>query len=742
MGVHKKGGLVGGFDQLRAPNAPTISVSGGNAQVTVTITNPSDTGGGDITGYAVSALTGPIEDTTFAVTVVSDSGNKYAIDGTTQATPTLYEGHTYIFDQSDSSNSGHPLRFSTTDNGSHGSGSEYTTGVTTSGTPGSAGAFTKIAVESGSSSTTAGSYHFESNAATVTMSSAEFNIDSSEDFTYEFWYKLPDSPSNSMNFMDIGSGNTFIAHWFNTPRIRLYGGNFGGYFITGATNTGAASNIWYHMAITRESNYIKLYIDGTQTGSTVNDSDAVSGSQLRLNGYGGALGTYGGEYHLSDLRFVVGTSVYTGNFARPTGPLTKTGGTYSSTTNVNTSITASHTKVLTAQNSSGILVDNSDFGHSMSTTAGTITPSAGVPYLYYYCTNHSGMGSTTDIKTSLQGGASGSSSPITVSSLTNDEAYNVRASAINIFGQSPYSAATSASPASAIGIFMGGSDGASTYYNTIQTIDIGTTGNASDFGDLTAAKEVWDGVAGNATRSISFGGNADGATNVIEYVNPTSAGNGTDFGDMPVNDTNVAMAALANNTRAVYQRKESVTVEYVTIASTGNPSDFGDAVVSRRNGAAGFASTTRGCIAGGMDASSGTLRDQIDYITIASTGNSTDFGDLTVARYGPTGCSNATRGLILGGETGSGFSDVIDYVTIASTGNATDFGNLLAGAQSGTACASTTRAVKGGGSISGARQNVMQYVTIGSTGNATDFGDLAAITYRLGATSTVHGGIS
>ena len=293
------------------------------------------------------------------------------------------------------------------------------------------------------------------------------------------------------------------------------------------------------------------------------------------------------------------------------------------------------------------------------------------------------------------------------------------------------------------GIFMGGSNGAGSYYNTIQTIDISTTGNASDFGDLTESKEVWDGVAGNATRSISFGGaTSGGGTNVIEYVNPTSAGNGTDFGDMPVTDSNVALAALANNTRAVYQRKEGVTVEYVTIASTGNPSDFGDATVYRRNGAAGFASTTRGCIAGGMPASGATLVNVIDYITIGSTGNSTDFGDLTVARYGPTGCSNATRGLILGGETGSGFSDVIDYVTIASTGNATDFGDLLAGVQSGTACASSTRAVKGGGSISGGTQNVMQYVTIASTGNATDFGDLAANTYRFGATSTVHGGLS
>jgi hypothetical protein len=81
MGVNKKGGLVGGFDQLRAPDAPTISVAAGGESLIVTITNPTNTGGGDITGYAVSALTGPIEDTTFAVTVVNKGGNKYAIDG-------------------------------------------------------------------------------------------------------------------------------------------------------------------------------------------------------------------------------------------------------------------------------------------------------------------------------------------------------------------------------------------------------------------------------------------------------------------------------------------------------------------------------------------------------------------------------------------------------------------------------------------------------------------------------------
>ena len=285
------------------------------------------------------------------------------------------------------------------------------------------------------------------------------------------------------------------------------------------------------------------------------------------------------------------------------------------------------------------------------------------------------------------------------------------------------------------GLFMGGY--ASARDNTIDYITIATLGNATDFGNLEYV--TYDlGACSSDTRGIYGGGNGGSQvdnTNTIGYVTISTPSNATDFGDLTA-QRGESVPAVSNRTRGVWAGGYAGggagnfnTMDYVTIASAGNATDFGDLATAKRALGGSNNSGTRGLFAGGYSSSN---QSAIDYITIATTSNTTSFGSLSSSRSHLNGCSNTTRTLFAGGGS---YSNIIEYVTNDTTGSATDFGDLLGTTDAVGALANSTRAVFGGGSVSGTKTNVIQYVTIDTTGNAYDFGDLTLARDQLAGAS-------
>jgi hypothetical protein len=341
--------------------------------------------------------------------------------------------------------------------------------------------------------------------------------------------------------------------------------------------------------------------------------------------------------------------------------------------------------------------------------------------------------------------ATGASSPLTVTGLTNGTSYTIAVQATNGVQYGPAGTSGSVTPTSPRGLFAGGNIGSGTYTNVIQYVTISSTGNATDFGDLTTPTANFAGCS-SSTRGIFSGGvpgilGAD-YKNIISYVTIASTGNATSFGDLitftgdHASDSNSTVGLMAAGST---NDGRTNVIQYITIASTGNALDFGD-LSNQVNGLAGCGSPTRALFGGGYIVGP-SYTNIIEYVTIASAGNATDFGDLTATRQYLSSCSSNTRGLFAGGTNGS-YSNVIDYVTIASTGNATDFGDLAAYTSAMAGCSSTTRGLFGGGEDNAiGRVNVIFYVTIATTGNALDFGDLTNTPQNLAACSNVHGGL-
>jgi len=292
------------------------------------------------------------------------------------------------------------------------------------------------------------------------------------------------------------------------------------------------------------------------------------------------------------------------------------------------------------------------------------------------------------------------------------------------------------------GIFGGGNP-AGTQTNILDYITISSTGNAIDFGDLTVTRGIYQGGGvASVTRGLWGGGYAPGSSNVIDYVTISSIGNAVDFGDLT--QARFGAAGCSSAIRGIWMgglasptpNTDVNTIDYITISSTGNAADFGDLTVGRRIGGS-CSSPTRGIYAGGE---SPTTLNTIDYITIASTGNAQDFGDLSQAATQLGGCSNSIRGIFYTLSS----TNIIEYITISTTSNSTDFGDLyLLATFQPASVTSPTRAVIAGGVLSPTsnKTNTIQFLTISTIGNTQDFGDLTEARTTFDGCSNGHGGL-
>ena len=231
-------------------------------------------------------------------------------------------------------------------------------------------------------------------------------------------------------------------------------------------------------------------------------------------------------------------------------------------------------------------------------------------------------------------------------------------------------------------------------------------------------------------RGVYGGGGISSPTNPanISYINVQSQGNTTTFGSL-TSENRAWTHGFGSSTRAIWSGGGNTgggtltnTIDFVTIATTSNATDFGDATVAT-TWRGSFSNDTRG-ISGGGYLSPANI-NTIDFVTISNLGNATDFGDLTQVRRGAGAMASSTRGVFAGGFTPS-VTNIMDFVTIATTANATDFGDLVqASRHDSGGCSNGVRGIIGGGNTGSSNHtNVIQFITIASEGNATDFGDL------------------
>lgn len=244
-------------------------------------------------------------------------------------------------------------------------------------------------------------------------------------------------------------------------------------------------------------------------------------------------------------------------------------------------------------------------------------------------------------------------------------------------------------------VFGGGSVLGSSNYN-MYYITISTLSNASSFGEIRTGGNGPTSLnfqAGTSNGSYDRGLMGNGGYSLsVDYITISILGDSTFFGNLFSAIGSKVATSNKKGDRAIWMGGQSGSyfnyIDYNAISTLGEAQDFGDLTQACRNGVA-FSNATgdRGVRAGGVYSSSHT--NQTDYVTISTTGNASYFGTLTVSRGNLDGTSNDTgnRGLAAGGSTASTtYVNIIDYNTITTLANSSDFGDIEIEVQSMASC--------------------------------------------------------
>ena len=288
--------------------------------------------------------------------------------------------------------------------------------------------------------------------------------------------------------------------------------------------------------------------------------------------------------------------------------------------------------------------------------------------------------------------------------------------------------------------------------NTIDMITIATAGDAVNFSDLTQTVREVGGAAASKTRGIRAGGTISGSppasthTDTIDFITMAQQSNATDFGNLTTQSLSFGASTGGSETRGIFMfsmaassptRTVVDTIEFVTIASTGNSLDFGNLTAASQTHQCS-SSPTRTLKYGGFNPN---RTAEIEFITTASTGNAVVFGELTRACGRAGVCGNATRGIYAGGEDAAALTTEAEKIEYATLGNAVEFGSVVGtDREYGSAVSTPVRGVWSGGGP-GSLTNTLTYQALATAGTGIDFGDMTAGYQSRGGFSNSHGGL-